>query len=357
MSTRHLAAFLFLFLLTSTAFGQTFQWSPINTGTVAGGSNNTIPWWSLSSAYQQIHEGPTVGKLLITKGMGFRPAGNRTITGRTCELRLTLAQTSSTAAAPSLTFANNIGATNTKVVFGTATTFTKFTWSNFTTNGFQPAFVVPFNTTYVFAPNTKEPNLCWEWRHKNATTSASMAMDASSALATNNKGTTLPSTGTGCTATGKTSAARCTMTTVRPSTSSYQHHLEVDLVNGANTAPAYLAISLSNSTTSLGWCAPVINPALLLALTTTSSGSFKLTQSYVSISGTPSFSVYTQFAFADAGLPGGLGLTDVAGFKTPVVPGAHGICRLYAYGSSGAEAATSATGSTKGYGLSVAFQK
>ena len=34
----------------------TFHWTPTGTDQIVGGRNNTIPFWSSSSTYQQIHE-------------------------------------------------------------------------------------------------------------------------------------------------------------------------------------------------------------------------------------------------------------------------------------------------------------
>jgi hypothetical protein len=141
---------------------------------------------------------------------------------------------------------------------------------------------------------------------------------------------------------------------VRPTTSNYQHDLEIALNNAAPNANAFLAFSLANSTTPVGnWCAPVVNPLLLANVGTNGSGSFKFTGDIAQLAGTPPMNIYTQFAFADSGLPSGIGLSNV--------PGAHGICRVYettAFSTTnGDELATVASGGTRGYGLSLAFLK
>jgi hypothetical protein len=345
-------------LLSSALVAQTsYQWSPQRTGSISGGNNNTIPFWAASGTYQQIHDAPTMGSTLSIKGLGMRPAGNRTVRGRSWEMRLSCGHTSLTSRAPSTTFSTNLGATPT-IVFGTASTWKKFSWPDFTTSGTTPAFTIPFASSYIYIAPLG--NFCFEWRHKNGSITTTMPMDASSG--TRNKGTSLPSTGTGCTATGKTGPATATMTSVRPTTSNYQHDLEIALNNAAPNANAFLAFSLANSTTPVGnWCAPVVNPLLLANVGTNGSGSFKFTGDIAQLAGTPPMNIYTQFAFADSGLPSGIGLSNVAGFRTPDVPGVHGICRIYkttAFSTTnGDELATVASGGTRGYGLSLAFLK
>ena len=106
----------------------TYQWSPPNTGSISGGSNNTIPFWGMSATYQQIHDAPTMGTLLIMKGLGMRPAGNRTVKGRTWDMRLTLSQTKVSSINATATFSTNLGSVNTRMVYGTSATWQKFSW-------------------------------------------------------------------------------------------------------------------------------------------------------------------------------------------------------------------------------------
>jgi hypothetical protein len=148
------------------------------------------------------------------------------------------------------------------------------------------------------------------------------------------------------------------MTSVQTAPPAYPHHLEIALNNGAASAGAMLALTLSPSASAIGWCAPVVTPLFLLPGTTDSSGSWVFSAPLSALAGSPSFNLYTQFGFADAALPSGLGVTDIAGFTTPNVPGAHGISRIYrsTYGgtTNGDELATSGS-TTLGYGLSVGW--
>ncbi len=353
MSIKHYLVLASILVLGTSAFAQTtYVWSPRNTGTVPGGASNPIPFWGKSSTYQQVHEKETMGAVVTIKGMGFRPATSVKVLGRSWDMRLTMSHTKVSAAASSTAFSKNLGTTNT-MVFGTPTTWPTFTWKDFTMSGTTPAFTIPFKTPYIYLSSLG--NLCWEWRWKNATVADFPAMDASSGL--RQTGATLASVGTGCTATGKTGPATATLKAVSFGGRSYQSNLEVALTNAANSANAILALSASNTTAAIGWCAPVITPLVLLPVTTNSTGSFQLKQSLATLSGSASFNLYAQFGFTDAGLPAQIGLSDVAGYTTPSVPGAHGIARWFAYDrtANGAELATTGSGGQAGYGLSTAW--
>ncbi len=92
-----------------------YLYSPAGATTQAGGVNNTIPWWAQAASYQQIHDyaemvGVAGGKPIpmIMKGLGFRPAGTSTLTGRTWELRLAVGQCPKSADNASATFSSNL---------------------------------------------------------------------------------------------------------------------------------------------------------------------------------------------------------------------------------------------------------
>jgi hypothetical protein len=352
MSIKHYLLLAAILVLGTSAYAQAYVWSPRNTGAVAGGASNAIPFWGTSSTYQQLHEKETMGAVLSIKGMGFRPANSTKVLGRSWDMRLTMSHTSVAAAASNRTFTTNLGSTRT-IVFGTATTWPKFTWKDFTMSGTTPAFTIPFNTPFVYLSSLG--NLCWEWRWKNATLADRPRMDASNGLT--QKGATLASVGTGCTATGKTSPATATMAAVPFGTRAYQHNLQIALTNGANNANAMLVLGASNTTAAIGWCAPIITPLLLMPVTTGSTGSFQLKESLAKLSGMAPFNLYAQFGFTDTGLPAQVGLSNVAGYTTPSVPGAHGIARWFAFNltANGAELATTGSGGQPGYGLSTAW--
>ncbi|MCA8954435.1 MAG: hypothetical protein KDC87_00085 [Planctomycetes bacterium] len=350
------AAMLFPWIAAGLG-AQTYQWSPPNTAMVSGGANNTIPFWSASASYQQVHDRETMGPQPITlKGIGMRPAGNRTITGRSWDLWLRIGHTSISALNAGPTFSSNFGAGPATTVFGSSSAYKAFQWPTFTSNGTAPAFLVPFDTSFLYAP--AQGNLCWDWRQRNASDISTISMDASSGNV--HRGVVLPSVGTGCVATGRTIPAVAAIATQRAIPSSYPLLLEVSLDQGAPRTACFLAVAAQPTRVGIGWCAPVVSPLLVLSGTTDSSGSFVLQAPMSRLAGLPPANLYVQFAFADLGLPAGIGLTDVAGFTTPAVPGAHGISRVYASTfnnpSNGEENA--AVGSVElGFGLSVAWQK
>src|SRR5690606_11330418 len=166
-----------------------YIWSPPNTGTGPGNSNNTIPFWSASATYQQVHEASTLmGPVMTIKGLAMRPSGTGMVTGRSWGLQLSLSHTKVDASNASTTFATNMGTPST-IVFGTASTFTTFSWKSSTGSPTNPAFTIPFTTPFTYL--SPLGNLTWEWRHKNGTDTSSTAMSASDSV--NDKGSSLPS--------------------------------------------------------------------------------------------------------------------------------------------------------------------
>ncbi|MCA8954436.1 MAG: hypothetical protein KDC87_00090 [Planctomycetes bacterium] len=354
--TRSILAAAFALSAVSGVIGQSYQWSPPNSGTVSGDSNNTIPFWGTSASYQQIHDVETMGSQAVTiKGLGMRPAGTRTITGRSWDLWISMSHTNVNAANASTTFSVNLGSGATSV-FGSTTTYKTFSWPTFTTSGTTPAFVVPFDTNFLHVPALG--HVCWDWRQRNASIFAFMAMDASSGLG--QKGTSLPSVGTGCIATGQTSAAIATVAGVQTNPPAYYHHLEFALSNATANSAAMLALTFNSTTAGIGWCAPVVTPTFLIPGTTDAAGTWRFRAPLQQLAGAPPFNLYAQFGFADTGLPAGIGLTDVGGYTTPNIPGAHGISRIYkstANGSANGDELATSGSQNLGYGLSVAWLK
>ncbi|MHC4079082.1 MAG: hypothetical protein ACYST0_11660, partial [Planctomycetota bacterium] len=198
--------------LAAAAFAQgpTHIWSPPNATTNSGGGGNNAPFYAISSTYQQVHDAYNMGSAKMLKGMAFRNSGKRTIAGRSWDMRLTLSHTTVTPQTVTSTFASNLGRLNTTSAFGSATAWKTFTFKGFTSTGTvnPPAFTIPFSSPYVHI--SPLGNLCWEWRHKNGTSIASMPMDA-----TNGKGHlgTPASIGKGCVATGRSAPATAAVTT------------------------------------------------------------------------------------------------------------------------------------------------
>ena len=338
----------------------TYHWSPTGTDQIVGGRNNTIPFWSSSSTYQQIHEARDFRATTVSmKGMAMRPWGARILAGRSWDMRITLGQTNVTAATVTTAFASNLSGTNTKVVFATGTSFSKFAWPTSTSTGGTsvinpPTFTIPFSSTYTYTPASG--NLCWEWRHKNATTNFPMLMEAVGG--STQFGTVLPSVGKGCTVKGNNDPAKATMYVASP-ISGVQHHFRAQLSSAAKGS-AIMAVGLTRQTVDLMWCTKLELSPLAFVFGQVNDFGIWLFQTPMSIlQGGKRITIYIQYAFADSSQSNGLGLSDLAGYRTPALPGAHGITRIYAApagGQNGSELAT--TGIVdRSFGLVVGWRQ
>ncbi len=328
MNSTHQALLTFAALAASLApLGaqtQKYIWSPTGADKAVGGTNNIIPFSSTSATYQQVHDGKDFGVATMQmKGMGMRNWGSRTVQGRSWDMRITLSHTKVTAATATTTFTTNLGSTNTKIVFGSATTWSKFSWKSFTSTGGvnPPSFTIPFNSAYTYLPPVG--NLCWEWRFKNASTNASMGMDA--VAGSFQKGTVLASDGKGCMVKGNLSPATARTSTPRVN-SLYQ--FRATLSNATKSSAAVMALGVTKRTQNLGFCTALeLVPAVLLFGGTNASGAWAFQGPLSSLQGTKQRDFFVQFGFSDPTL--GLGLSNMAGYRSPVLPGGHGISRIY----------------------------
>ncbi|MHC5071283.1 MAG: hypothetical protein ACYTGO_12445 [Planctomycetota bacterium] len=305
-------------------------WSPPNAKTNPGGSNNNAPFYAISSTYQQVHDAYNMGSAKILKGMAFRNAGARAIAGRSWDMRLTLSHTTVTPQTVTSTFASNLGKLNTTIVFGSATGWKTFTFKGFTSTGTvnPPAFTIPFSSPYVHI--SALGNLCWEWRHKNGTSTSLMPMDATPGRS--HLGTPA-STGKGCVATGRSAPATAAVTTPSLATG---YHYRLDLTNAAASAKVIVAIGLTKSSQNFGWCTNLeVTPTVLLVGQSSAQGTWGFQFPLSAVAGIPATNVHAQCGFGDTGLPGGLGLSNLASYKTPAVPGSHGMSRVYVRSQAG----------------------
>jgi len=340
--------------LAGAAFAQapTYIWSPPNAKTNSGGNNNNAPFYAISSTYQQVHDAYNMGSARTLKGMAFRNWGARTIVGRSWDMRLTFSHTTVTPQTVTSTFSNNLGKLKPTIVFGSATGWKTFTFKGYTSTGTvnPPAFTIPFSSPYVHI--SQLGNLCWEWRHKNGTSTASMPMDASNGKS--HLGTP-SSAGKGCVATGKSVPATATVTTPSLPTG---YHYRLDLANAAASATVLVAIGLNKSSQNLGWCTNLeVTPTIILPGQTSAQGTWGFQFPLSAVAGIAATDVHAQCGFGDKGLPGGLGLSNLASYKTPVVPGSHGMSRVYvrSLAANGDELKTVGTIMTKSYGLVVGW--
>ncbi len=331
---------------------QTHVWSPRGSATQEGNSNNTIPFWSLSATYQQIHDyenmGPVLGHsatpllgLMLRKDNSGTPT-----TGRTLDLQLTLGATPVSARSPSTTFATNLGSSPTVVLpYGLVNLppLTQISVPN------PAGFIIPFTTPFVYVP-APGFNLCWEWRHMNASSNLNSSMDADS---TGSYSAGLE--GTGCLTSGQTLPSSITTRSLGLSAQTYRSVLD----RAAANAPGVFALGSQRVNISFpGQCAPLLlNPLVFLSGATDAAGMWDMTLTTPDFRNGPQVEILGQYVWLDGLQPTGLGFSDMSFVRT-AMGGTGYMCRLYAcpyQGGAGFELATTATGSSVGYGLVTGF--
>ncbi len=171
-------------------------------------------------------------------------------------------------------------------------------------------------------------------------------------------GTVLPNAGKGCTVKGNNDPAKATMYVASP-ISGVQHHFRAQLSSAAKGS-AIMAVGLTRQTVDLMWCTKLELSPLAFVFGQVNDFGIWLFQTPMSIlQGGKRITIYIQYAFADSSQSNGLGLSDLAGYRTPALPGAHGITRIYAApagGQNGSELAT--TGIVdRSFGLVVGWRQ
>jgi hypothetical protein len=183
--------------LAAALCAQNYTVSPLAYTNTAGNGGNTIPWWSATHHYMQLH-GDLRGRVLVTQGISLRrqPSGTfTTAVARTVDLEMFCGPCN--VLAPSATYANNYTSPATRVFNRKMANLPDWT---------QPAsspapwnLVVAFDTPFV---HTGASDLAWEALIYSTTSSGTYPTDAysGSVAATN------VNSGTGCIATGRTTA-------------------------------------------------------------------------------------------------------------------------------------------------------
>jgi hypothetical protein len=358
MTPRSSIRLLAVSLLAATLGAQApkFVYSPAGAELMQGGNNNTIPFWSWSATYQQIHDYDDMvrtgsGKPILMKAMAFRPANTATVTGRSWDLQINLGNTTVDSQNISTTFSTNLGPLPKRVVGTQTTPFQKVSFSSFTGSGTptQPGVVIPFGALHIQVP-VKGMHFCWEWRHKNASINTSMSMDA--VQGASHRGLIKPSVGTGC----SSATASISFAVIRPA-----KQLLASLTGAPASASSLLMAGVQRRQTILGgWCSNLETVPLVHVFgNTDTSGRWDFYTPMTVFTGVPTFELLIQYAFADTRQPFGVGLSDMAAYQTPM-PGVNKLARAWKSTTSvtsGEETATTASGTTKSYGLVVAFQQ
>jgi len=207
-------------------------------------------------------------------------------------------------------------------------------------------FAVPF--PYVI-PNG---NLCWEMRIKNASTNATAPCDAVSGVTPT--AIVNPLLGTGCLATGQTSRSTIGLRSLNLTTGQYVNRLDF---GRASSAAAMVMGAQAQTITLPGLCGALETvPLVSFAGSTDTTGSWLSSLNFGPLTSLPAATIYAQFAFADAGLQYGFGLSDCSPITLPP-PGIGGIARIwYGTGTTGGnETATSGSREPYPYGLVTGF--
>lgn len=298
-----------------------FAWSPAGASVTGGGLGNSTPFWATSTTYQQVHDYAEMlqvggGSPVIMRGIAFRASKNVAFSARSMDVQVNMGGTSVTSQNISTTFAANLGANPVRVVGDNQTPFQKFSFAALTGTGDPnpPGIVVPFKNLWIWL-NAKNNSLCWEWRHKNSTSIASSVLDGFNGIVPG--GVMLPSVGIGCTPTGSTIPSRAFVSMAGAFTGS---RLTVALQYSAANARAMMMAGIKKQQTVLpGWCSNLeLVPLGQLYGQTNASGLWNYQVPVTVFSGVPAFDLLLQYAFLDQGLPGGIGLSDMAIYRTPL---------------------------------------
>lgn len=327
--------------------------APSGHATNEGNAFNTIPWWSGSGTYQQLHDAADLANVLpggigAIKAIGLRKDGVQTsgVPTRNVDVQITLGTTAVTAATMSTTFATNLGGTPTVVLPMTNLNLPQLVQTS-VPNPIGWSF--PFATPYPYFSTVG--NLCWELRFKNSTTFGTSYFDISSASPT--LGAFI---GVGCTATGQTTASGIGVRTLAMATGTYRNRLD----RAAATTPAAFFLGFTRQVISLpGLCSQLeTQPLADVSGATDATGTWDLTLVFGSLLGYQPQTLYGQFVFLDGGLPLGLGLSNASVIVMPA-PSSTSHSRTWNApngGSSGGGFELSTTGTTdKSYGFVVGF--
>lgn len=348
MPNPHLSLFSPFLLLAALAAQTTTYVAPKGYASIPGNGGNAIPLWCGSSVYQQVHDAADLQTVFPTpvaviKAISFRIPNGGSLTARTVDAQVTMGTTTVSARTASTTFATNLGSSPVIVLPYTNLSLPAV---SHVSNPNPQSWFFPFTAPYTYVIPTG--NLCYELRMKNLSATGG-SFDAISG--TSARLETL--IGTGCTASGQTSAATIGARSVAMSTGAFVNRLD----RGAAAAPALMILGDKAQQIVLpGFCSALETlPLATLGGTTDATGSWNVNLSLGSLYYFPRVTIYTQFAWIDAGLPNGLGLSTCSPVSFPPPTQA----RIYfAPSGTGQGNETATTGSrelTYPYGLVMGF--
>ena len=337
--------------LAPAALAQRTVISPAGHDLVEGDNNNTIPFWALSSTYQQIHDYEDMvllnsGAPLVMTALSLRKdGGGSPTTARTMDLQLIVNTTTVSAATATNTFATNLGASPTMVLPFTNVNIPSLVHM---TSPNPPGIIVPFNQPYVYVP-VPGMHFVWEWRHVNASSNATMALDAVSGTQV-----TQGAEGAGCLVPGLAKPAAITTKSLTLASGALRYQMG----NGPASAPAAFFFGLVRQKFTLpGLCSTLeLAPLLTIPGATDAAGVWNFTTTLGPLYGLPQTDLLGQFAFVEPTLTLSLGLTEMGFLRTPL-PGTQHLSRIYAapyQSGNGNETATTGSVGAR-YGLVTGF--
>ncbi|MFO1052920.1 MAG: hypothetical protein U1F36_11960 [Planctomycetota bacterium] len=339
-------------LLCATGLSaQSYFYLPAGHDALEGNTNNTIPFWSTSATYQQVHDGTDVdraigGGFALIQSLNFRKDNATTpIPARTIDVQITLGQTPVTAASASGTYASNLGAAPVVVV-----PYTTFNLPSLTASSVPNpiGWSFPFATSFPYLSGNG--NLCWEMRTMNSSINSSASLDAGQGNSVQASGVI----GTGCQATGQAAVAQISTRSLNVTSGAWRNVMTF----GAITAPSVLLIGVGAVHIPLpGYCSALeLSPIASITGVTDAAGQLDITYTFGSLIGQPGVQLLGQYAFVDVGLPGGVGLSNASSYT--LAPRGNGqTSRIYtAPSGGGAGNETSLSGSVGRYfGLVTIF--
>ena len=329
-------------LLASAAFAQTASYTLPDGLTKTGGSyssGNGVSYVFDRGAfhYQEVH-GSWVGKgvKVLTK-VGFRRAWNRatntTAVARKGDFTFTCGYgVNSTFAKTS--FSSNYTTGSAVEVFP-KTTISMPSWTTKPSTSPAPFdVVIPFKKTFIYDGKRE---FIWELNYENptVTTTTYYYCDRQSpSSAATDAGTVL---GTGCVATGRTSAHTLNSTFYNYGAGGSPYTMRVYLyaTNNPSSQPVTAAFGVTNPNAQLpGWCAKLYTLPLFYVPIGTSSSTGTLSSRYVDIpyiAGIVGVTTYGQAFAADPGQASGLSLTNAEALTMPKDPAGTPLSWKYVY--------------------------
>jgi hypothetical protein len=197
-----ISPFLAPLLLCATLAAQNYTVSPGQYTSTSGNSNNTIPFWSATHRYQQIH-GDMQGAPRVMLGMSLRKAAITLSSGVARSSDVTILMCDSNIASASTTFASNYIGTPTTVLPKTTINLPDWTSSQGTPEPWT--VVIPFRVPW---PYTGVNDLMWEWVIDATTATSTYAADACSQATVERRNGAIGNNGSGCVATGNTATMK-----------------------------------------------------------------------------------------------------------------------------------------------------